>query len=182
MDIFSTLPALIVYSILYGLTMKVADLLNEHGLKWFKYSDVLFGILWGLFGLLIVCFGDAVSVSVMVAMNMAFLIRNRLDYINHQIASTIIILGGFIVGNVLIPELLIFYFTFLIFGYIKDYVDDVLHSENILAQMNELMLYYPIPTFVYSVIYGNWNLFWIFTTYTFFYDLTKYVARKYGYK
>ncbi len=53
MDLFSLLLVLIFAS-LYGVTMKVADLLNEHGLKLFRGSAILFGILWGFFGALLV--------------------------------------------------------------------------------------------------------------------------------
>lgn len=162
--------------------MKIADLLNEHGLKLFAGANVLFGFLWGFFGLAIIYYGNPVIGSVMIAMNIAFLIRNRLDYLNHQIASTIIILGGIILGDILIPELVVFYFVFLIFGYLKDYADDVLHAKGIFAWLSELMLYYPIPTLIYGLIYNEWSLFLVFTTYTVFYNLTKYIAKARGYK
>ena len=161
--------------------MKIADLLNEHGLKWFKFSNIFFGFLWGIFGVLVVFYGNMVISSAMLAMNIAFLVRNRLDYLNHQIASSIIIIGGISFGKILIPEFLIFYLIFLVFGFLKDYVDDVLHWTGLFSKINELMLYYPIPTFFYSLFYGNWSLFFVFTTYTIFYDLTKYFARKKGY-
>ena len=48
-DLFS-LPIILIFAALYGITMKIADLLDEHGLKWFKGSAIIFGILWGLFG------------------------------------------------------------------------------------------------------------------------------------
>lgn len=76
-------------SILFSVTMKIADLLDEHGLKWFKYADVLFGIFWGGFGALLAVTDDAIA-NVLLAMMIGFVIRKRLDYINHIIAFTII--------------------------------------------------------------------------------------------
>lgn len=43
-DLFS-IPMIVLYAVLYGLTMKVADLSDEHGLKWFEGSAIIFGFL-----------------------------------------------------------------------------------------------------------------------------------------
>lgn len=172
---------LLIYAIAYGVIMKVADLLNEHGFKWFKGSAITFGFLWGIFGALLVM-GDNTMANIMLAMNIAFIIRNRLDYINHQIASSIIIIT-FLFTSTFSPILfLVFYLAFLVFGSMKDYVDDILKKKNgIFPLLNEAMLYYPIPTFIYCVIYGNWIVFWVFLFYTITYDLTKYIGKKYSY-
>lgn len=172
---------IIVSAILYGITMKVADLLNEHGLKWFKGSAVFFGVLWGIFGSLLVI-GDKNIANIILAMNVAFIIRNRLDFINHQIASTIIIIV-FLFFSTFNPVLFaMFYIIFLIFGSLKDYVGDILKKKSVLATLNEAMLYYPIPTFIYCLIYGNWIIFWTFLLYTISYDYIKYLAKKRGYE
>ena len=172
---------IIIYATAYGITMKIADLLNEHGLKWFKGSEIFFGFLWGIFGAMLII-GNNVVANVVLAMNIAFIIRNRLDYINHQIAASIIIII-FLFTSIFSPILfLIFYFIFLIFGSIKDYVDDILKKKGgIFVLLNEAMLYYPIPTFIYCIFYGNWIVFWTFFVYTISYDLTKFVGKKYGY-
>ena len=52
-NLFS-IPMIILYAILFGSTMKIADLLGEHGLRWFKGSALLFGILFGSFGALMI--------------------------------------------------------------------------------------------------------------------------------
>ena len=44
-DLFSPF-FVVIYAILFGITMKIADLLDEHGLKSFKGADILFGFLW----------------------------------------------------------------------------------------------------------------------------------------
>ena len=180
-NLFS-LPMVILYALLYGITMKIADLLNEHGLKWFKCSAILFGFLWGIFGALLVL-SDSTIAIIMLAMNLAFIIRNRLDYINHQIAASIIIIS-FLFSSTFNPILFIaFYLVFLIFGSTKDYVDDILKKKSgILVSLNEAMLYYPIPTFVYCLLYGNWIVFWAFLAYTLAYDITKQIYKKKGYK
>lgn len=162
--------------------MKVADLLNEHGLKWFKYSSIFFGILWGIFGALLIINTNPAIGSIVVAMNIAFIIRDRLDYLNHQIAATIIILTGISFGQIVVLPFIIFFFIFLIFGSLKDSLGGVFKSKNFLSLANESMLYYPIPTLIYAMIYGDWLLFIVFTTYTLSYNLTKIIAYNKGYK
>ena len=165
-------------SIIYGATMKIADLLNEHGLRLFKYANLLFGLLWGLSGLILSLQAGSIIASVVLAMNVAFIVRGRLDYLNHQIASSIIILGIIMFIKVAIIELIVFYLIFLIFGFIKDYLGDTLQKKN---KLSEMMLYYPISTFIYSVIFGYWELFIVFTVYMISYNFVKLVARKKGY-
>ena len=179
-NLFS-IPMIILYALLYGITMKIADLLNEHGLKWFKGSAILFGFLWGGFGVLLVLSNNTIA-NIMLAMNLAFIIRNRLDYINHQIAASIIIIS-FLFSSVFNPILFIsFYAIFLVFGSSKDYVDDILKKKKgILVFLNEAMLYYPVPTFIYCLLYGNWIVFWAFLVYTIAYDTTKSIYKKKGY-
>jgi len=180
-DAFS-LPVILLCSILYGITMKIADLLDEHGLKYFKGSDLLFGIFWGIFGALLVLSNDIIA-NIILAMNIAFLIRRRIDYLNHAIAISIIIITFLFYSLINVTVFLVFYLIFLIFGGLKDYADDFLKKrKGLFFTLNESMLYYPIPTFVYSLIYGNWIVFFVFLFYTVFYDLTKYYYKKHGYK
>lgn len=172
---------ILLYAVLYGLTMKIADLLNEHKLKWFKGSAILFGFLWGGFGVLLVLSNNLIA-NIMLAMNLAFIIRGRLDYINHRIAASVIIIG-FLFSSIFSPILFIsFYAIFLVFGSSKDYVDDILKKKKgILIFLNESMLYYPIPTFIYCLLYENWIVFWVFLVYTIAYDITKAIYKKKGY-
>lgn len=181
METLFILPLALIYAALYGVTMKVADLLDEHGLKWFKGSALLFGLLWGGFGALLIL-SDNIIANIIVAMNIAFIIRNRLDYLNHQVASSIIIIAFLFSATFEPMVFIIFYAIFLTFGTSKDYVDDVLKKENgLLVMLNDAMLYYPIPAFIYCLMYGNWIVFYVFTIYTGYYDLTKYFAKKHGY-
>lgn len=101
--------------------MKMADLLNEHGLKLFKHGDILFGLLWRHF---------------------------RQPY--YLWGPQILVLCGF-------------------------------RSKGIPARLNELMLYYPIATLIYCLLFGHRILFAILTSYTVAYNLTKFTAKEYGY-
>lgn len=180
-DLFS-LPMILLYAVLYGVTMKIADLHNEHGLKLFKFSNLLFGVMWGLFGALLILSNPIVA-NIILAMNIAFLIRRRIDYLNHAVAITVIFVTFLFYSSINIVLFLVFYFIFLAFGSLKDYLDDILKKrKGLLFDLSEAMLYYPIPTLVYCLIFGNWIVFYVFLLYTISYDLTKYIGVKHGYK
>ncbi|MFH0905398.1 MAG: hypothetical protein V1826_01625 [bacterium] len=171
---FLTLPYLIIYAALYGTTMKIADLFNEHGMKsWFKGSNIIFGILWGIFGGLLILSNIYVA-NVLLAMIVAFIFRMRIDYKNHAIA-TVIIVTTFLLRSEVEPLIfLLFLANFIIFGSAKDYFDDVLKSEGILKKISESGWYYVIPTFIYGFFTNQWIVFYVFTTYIIFYDIVKY--------
>jgi len=179
-NLFS-IPMIIIYALFFGITMKIADLLDEHGLKWFKGSAILFGFLWGGLGTLLVLSNNLIA-NLMLAMTLAFIIRNRLDYINHQIAASIIIIS-FLLSSILEPILFIsFYAIFLVFGSLRDYVGDKIKKKSKLQSFyDNIMWYYPIPTFIYCLLYGNWIIFWAFLVYTIGFDLTKHIYKKKGY-
>ena len=176
-NLFS-IPVIILYSILFAVTMKLADLMDEHKLRWFKGGAILFGFLWGIFGALFALSNNIIA-NLVLAMTVAFIIRGRLDYINHKIAASIIIIS-FLFNSTFAPLLFIsFYFTFLILGGLRDYIGDILKKKKgIFYLYDNFMLYYIIPTFIYCIIYGNWIIFWAFFVFSISYDVTKYIYKK----
>lgn len=171
---FLTLPYLIIYAALYGVTMKIADLFNEHRMRsWFKGSNIVFGILWGIFGGLLILSNIHVA-NVLLAMIVAFIFRMRIDYRNHAIATVIIITTFLLFREVEPSTFLIFFANFAIFGSAKDYFDDVLKSNGILHTISESGWYYVVPTFIYAFFTNQWIIFYVFTTYIVFYDIVKY--------
>lgn len=177
-----TLLLFLICAASYGTTMKFADLLNEHKLKWFKGSALLFGILWGLFGALLIMSHNAVA-NIILAMNIAFIIRNRLDYLNHQAAATIIIISFLFFAKFEPIIFIAFWLIFLICGAIKDYTGDVLKIKNGLFRFlfEYAMIYYPLPTFIYSLLFNDWAVFYVFTTYIIAYGAVKYFGARRGY-
>jgi hypothetical protein len=162
--------------------MKLADLLDEHGLKLFKGADILFGILWGIFGALLVIENKIIA-NMIFAMCVAFIIRRRLDYLNHDIAVTLIFFSFFLYSEFTPKIFFVYYFVFLIFGSLRDYLGEKIKNKSqITAIYDNFMWYYPIPTFIFCLIYGNWIVFWSFLAYTCAYDLTKFLFELRSYK
>ncbi len=86
-----SVPMLLVYSVLFGLTMKIADLLDEHGLKLFKGSALFFGILWGGFGAMMIL-GNNILANFFLALLIHWILRYRIDYLNHGVAASIMLI------------------------------------------------------------------------------------------
>ncbi len=158
--------------------MKIADLNNEHGLKSFRGANIIFGLFWGIFGASLVIY-DAAIANIILAMNLAFVIRMRLDYFNHSLAASIIIITFFLFREVELSIMLPFYCAFVIFGGIKDIRDDVLKERSILGTISESMWYYPISGLAYSVITTDYKVFFVLTAYTASYNITKYYFAKF---
>lgn len=171
----------VIFALLCGITQKIADLLNEHGLRWFKGADIWLGIIWGTFGVLMAIDNNIIS-NIVLATCLASIIRNRADYLNHRIAISIIIIT-LLSCFVFLPTIfLAFYLSFLVFGSMRDYIGEKIESQSIWHKIyDNFMWYYPVPTLLYCLLYQNWVVFWAFLGYTLAYDLTKYLYKKRGY-
>ena len=165
--------------------MKVADLLDEHGLEWFKGSAIFFGISWGLAAALLI-YLDPVIANIILAMNLAFLIRGNIDYTNHALAVVVIVLSFVYFSQPTSSILLGFTLVFLILGTLRDKDREILQKYNStflrFLFYNGMQLVYGLPALIYSIFYGSWNIFWVFFLFAASYDLTKHIGRKKGYK
>lgn len=85
----------IIASLLFGFTTDFADLLDEHGLRWFKFSDIVFGALWGFFGVYIILTNVSAGLFI-ISLTLYWLYRGKLDYPNHALAGVMIFLAAFL--------------------------------------------------------------------------------------
>ena len=164
---------IIVLTFLFGVTMKIADLLNEHGLKLFNGANIIFGILWGVFGAWAISFDNDIA-NIILAMILAFILRMRIDYRNHAIASIIIIVS-FLTYCDFVKEIFFFFFLFFItFGTAKDLLDDYYKSNNIFKKISETGWYYIVSSLIYSLYVNNYLSLIVLSTYILSYNLIKY--------
>lgn len=171
-DLFS-LPLILLYAALFGVTMKIADLFDEHEMRLFKGDAITFGFLWGFFGILLILSRPDIA-NVTLAMILAFIVRMRIDYRNHAIATAMIIIAFMLKSTFDVTLFSIFFTTFVIFGGLRDYLGDVRQKKDWIYKINEPAWYYVIPPVVYGAYTNNWVIFLVFTTYILGYDFTKY--------
>lgn len=124
---FTLSTASIVFlSLLFGMALKIADLLDEHGLKWFKGAATLFGILWGCLGSIFILSSNEVVGNFYLAMLTHWILRYRIDYLNHGIAASLMLLTLlYRMPNFTIDWLLftVIYIGFSAHGLLNDAVD-----------------------------------------------------------
>lgn len=138
---------LLLNSLLFGFFTKYADLLDEHGLKLFPHADILFGILWGFFGILVILFNPLLA-SFYLAIILNWIVRGNIDYINHRIA-TVMILASVLFSKVIFDlDLVLFIVTFLLFTGIGLLIDHKKIRRNFLTN-NNLFIFIALGVMVY---------------------------------
>lgn len=86
---------LIIFSLIFGVLTKLADLFNEHGLKEpFKGAASLSGISWGVIGAYLISLNPAVCLFY-TGLLLYWILRIKLDYKNHAIGGIIMLLASF---------------------------------------------------------------------------------------
>jgi hypothetical protein len=174
-------PLVIVFAFLTGLTEKIADLLDEHRMKCFNGSNVLFGILFGVFGSLVI-FSNNINANIMLAMVIGCILRGKVDYFNHQLSASIMLIAFFIGATFDFTIFAIFLAVIILFGGLRDYIGDKLKTKNkFLRFYDNVMWYYPVSTFIFCFIYGNWIVFWTWLSFMIAYDTTKYFYKTKGF-
>lgn len=173
-------PMLLIYAILFGSTMKIADLLDEHDLKLFKGSALLFGALWGIFGSLLIL-GNNLLANFFLAILIHWILRYRIDYLNHGIAASIMLVAFlYNLPNFAVDWLLfsIIFITYVIHGLINDAVDRK-EIRGILAKYidyNSHTMWVPIILIIINPTY------WIILLFSIFHVAPYMITKHYGMK
>lgn len=172
------ITALVV--IFHGISMKVADLLDEHGMTSFKGSAIYYGILWGGFASLWVII-DVHLANAMLATILAFLVRRRLDYINHAIAGAMVVITFFVTSTFLLLEFAFLFIGLTVLGMLKDHIGETHKTSGFFYRLSEFASYSIITSLAYSLVFNNWIVFFAITLSTISYGLIKYYFHKWGY-
>lgn len=116
---------ILILSALFGFSVKTADLLDEHGLKLFKGAPIFFGILWGVIGSLLILSSNLMAVF-FLAILLQWILRFRIDYLNHGIAAVIMVITFLYNLNSFDMNWIVFltiFISYSIFGLLNDASD-----------------------------------------------------------
>ena len=80
------------YSFLFGLTQKIADDHYDEGLFLFKYSDIVFGIILGIFGFILISYSPILQVAYL-GLLLYWIYRKKIDCKQHIIAAFLMFIG-----------------------------------------------------------------------------------------
>ena len=170
--------ALVLVAVLWGMTEKIADLLDEHGLKWFPGANILFGVLWGFFLSLLVISQNFVVASLAFARLLSYILRYRIDYLNHGIAA-VTVLVAFAANNVQLAWTAFWYFfaVFAIGGFIHDSLDERPAIKKWLGKHLTAFFEYRghiyLFPLIFSAVTGEWLAFAVATAHMLPYELVR---------
>lgn len=168
----------ILISVMWGITEKIADLLNEHGLKWFRGANIIFGVLWGTFLALLVINQNIVISNLAFAMLLGYILRYRIDHLNHGIASSIVIFAFLVNGAIIDWGVLIFFFAvFGLGGLVHDTLDERPKFKKFLGKyltvFFEYRMYIYLFPLIYSVFTGTWMAFLVASGHMLSYEIIR---------
>ncbi len=171
---------LCVFSMLFAVTMKISDLLDEHGLRLFRGSPFFFSFLCAAFGCLLII-SDITIANIIFAMIMGFVVRKRIDYANHIFAFVILTSCFLIYSNLIIGIYFPFLSVIILLGFLKDTKYKKNNSKFIMF-VNKVYLFVPIiyafPSLVYSILSSDWDVFFVFFTYDLSYNITRLIGER----
>jgi hypothetical protein len=165
---------IILWSVLLAVFMKIADNINDHGLKWFKRSNILFGFLWGLCGAFLI-FQDPVLMNVWLAIILGWIVRAKIDKVNHGIAVAVILIPFlFNVNSFRFKSIIfiIFFTGMIVLGFIHDYLHHKINKTY--SELFHSVLFYTVLPLIVCIIYSSWNIFISLFSFVVAYDSTRF--------
>lgn len=79
-------------SFLFGLTQKIADNHHDEGLYLFRHSDIVFGVLWGVFGFVLISYSPILQ-SAYLGPLLYWIYKRKIDCKQHIIATFLMFMG-----------------------------------------------------------------------------------------
>ncbi len=180
-EILFATPLLLLYAVLFGCTMKIADLLNEHGLKSFRGSKLVFGAAWGIFGALMAVGNNFLAIFV-VAMVIHWVLRYRADCLSHGIAGAIILITFlFNLPNFTMDWLLfaVVFITYSVHGLLNDAADRKEIRGFWARYFGSNSHYFTVPIILTIINPAYWIVLAVSILHILSYETTKHYGMKY---
>jgi hypothetical protein len=117
---FAILP---LVSLLFGVTQKIADGHDEHGLNWFPGAPIFFGLTWGLLGCVLVRATPA-HFSIYFSLCLYWIFKLKIDYTNHATAIILIFISALNVDfKISVKAIISLLMTYIILDFVKVYLN-----------------------------------------------------------
>lgn len=172
--------SVILLSILLAVTMKTADNLNEHGLKLFKGANILFGILWGIFGALLILKNNFLA-NLWLAVFIGLTVRGKQDMLNHGLGFGIIFSAFLMIFNkfLFLPKIYWFFFiAMMISGLTHDYLSSRKDIKKIYSELFHSLFFYTAVPFVFAIFTKIWIGFYSLFSFVITYEIIRYIQVK----
>lgn len=156
----------------------MADLHHEHGLKTFNGAGLVFGVLWGLFLALLAVNPNAVVSGLALAMLLSYVLRYRIDCLNHGVAATLVFLAFLAYGPAIDWRAFLFFFAvFSMGGFLHDSLRERPRIKRVLGRRLAAFFeyrahIYAFP-FFYSLATGAWLVFFVASAHMLSYEFVR---------
>ncbi len=91
-ELLSHPVSIMIFAFITGIFTKLADIGVDKDAKIPRSHQILFGVLWGAFGALVV-FGNSLMAAFYFGILLSWIVRYKLDYYNHGIGGAIILVA-----------------------------------------------------------------------------------------
>ncbi len=131
-----SIPIIVCFNALItGVFTKLADIANDDGFGVSKKVNILLGVLWGVFGSLVV-FGNSYVAAFYLGILLSWIFRHKLDNYAHGIGGALILVSIFFVHPTSFVQLLITGVTFVLFTVFGLLTRHKLLKKNIFTDYN----------------------------------------------
>ena len=148
----------IIISLIFGISQKLADSVNEHGTVLFKGANIFFGIIFGIAGSILISM-DNTFAEFYIGLILYWLMAGKLDFFNHQLSASIMLLVALYNFKIFDINILSIIFVIVIFFLFKV-------AKNFLSAF-KWQINYPIDKkihhFIIAIILGLWFSNWLIT-------------------
>jgi hypothetical protein len=146
----------ILFSLIFGISQKLADAVNEHGTVLFKGANLIFGMVFAIFGSLLISIDNCFA-EFYLGLVLYWLLAGKLDFFNHQLSGSIMLvvaLHYFRIFDVHITNIIFVVFIFFLFKIMKK----LLYTFN--PKVN-YTIDKKIHHFIIAIILGIWFSNWL---------------------
>lgn len=110
---------LIVATIIFGITIKLADAHDEHGMKSFPWAAMIYGVLWWISWAYIISFSSEMQ-ALYLSIIFYWIYKFKIDYPNHAIWTIIMLFWAFMFKwQFLYLETFLLLWSYISFDYFK---------------------------------------------------------------
>lgn len=148
----------ILISLLFGISQKLADAVNEHGTVLFKGANIFFGIIFGISGSILISMNNTFA-EFYLGLVIYWLIAGKLDFFNHQLSGSIMLLAAsynFKTFDINILNIVFIIFIFFLFKVAKIFLSAFNWKINYSIDNK-------IHHFIIAIILGLWFTNWLIT-------------------
>lgn len=148
---------ILILAFFVGLLVKLTDQIVDEGLNCIKYSEYLFGSLYGILMAQIVVSSNSLVASLWIGLIIGVIITNKIDHLSHMLAIGSFLLYLGIIGFPALSALYLIIFT--IAAALDEIIEERIKAKERLLNLLKKFVGLEMVSFIVSIITGIWTVF-----------------------